>query len=184
MHGCKPLTLSGYASNKLQEEARTKSTLRYLTPYHIPRTPHYCLSNAYNPYQVTRANIKSRLLLDVYPLSRVTKRMKKTTEDICPICQLDEQENQVHFLLRCPKLEEVRPKYLPKLLELLPAAVRELVINDEHLFAGLLLDASHPDVNQHVTIEHQTRIQIEAITRDYVYALHISRTALVKVAES
>ena len=71
-----------------------------------------------------------------------------------------------------------------KLLELLPAAVRELVINDEHLFAGLLLDASHPDVNQHMTIEHQTRIQIEAITRDYVYALHTSRTALVKVAES
>ena len=68
--------------------------------------------------------------------------------------------------------------------KLLPAAVRELVINDEHLFTGLLLDASYPDVNQHVTIEHQTRIQIEAITRDYVYALHISRTALVKVAES
>ena len=57
-----------YASNKLQEEAGTKSTLRYLAPYHIPRTAQYCLSNAYNPYQVTRANIKSRLLLDVNPL--------------------------------------------------------------------------------------------------------------------
>ena len=119
----------------------------------------------------------------MYIPSRVTKRMRKSTEDICPICQLEEQENQVHFLLRCPKLEEVRPKYLRKLFAQY-VKVRGLVINDEHLFAGLLLDASQPDVNQHVTLEHRMWIQIEAITRDYVYALHISRTALVKVAES
>ena len=73
----------------------------------------------------------------------------------------------VHFLLRCPKLDEVQPRYPQILPELLPATLHDLVIHDEHLYAGLLLDARHPDVNQHRSLEHQMRIQIEAFTRDY-----------------
>ena len=70
------------------------------------------------------------------------------------------------------------------MLELLLATVSDIVINDKHLYVGLLLDASQLNINQHVTLEPQMRIRIEVITRDFMYTLHIFRTVLVKAAES
>ena len=45
----------------------------------------------------------------------------------------------------------------------------------------LILDPSHPAL-QGAPMEPKYRPNIEAVTRDYIFALHLKRTALVKMA--
>ena len=63
-----------------------------------------------NPYNVTRGNIKLRLLVDVYLLKTVRKRTKQTRNDLCPLCNGNQVEDREYFLLRCSVLESVRVK--------------------------------------------------------------------------
>ena len=56
------------AERDIQEEASTKSTLNSLNTAFSYRNVHECLAMVENPNQVTRSNIKCRLLVDVYPI--------------------------------------------------------------------------------------------------------------------
>ena len=66
------------AIKEIEEEVATKQTFRFLTPYMTPKHPHKC---------VTRANIKLRILLGVYPLATAKARMKQATSWTCTVCK-------------------------------------------------------------------------------------------------
>ena len=112
--------VSQAASQEIAEEALSKSTLRLLNPVFLLCTPHNALCHIENPLQVVCANTKICLLVDVYPLATVQRRMKQIDSDICYLCDLGETEDREHFLIRCDTLKEVRAKYLHRILDLIP----------------------------------------------------------------
>ena len=108
------------AERDIQEEASTKSTLNSLNTAFSYRNVHECLAMVENPNQVTRSNIKCRLLVDVYPIQTVMLRTRQTKSDICTLCNMKQAEDRVHFILVCPALQTVRDKYLCRLQEVVP----------------------------------------------------------------
>ena len=130
--------------------------------------------------QVVRANTKIHLLLDVYPLATVQRRMKQIGSDICSLCDLGETEDRVHFLIRCDALKEVLAKYLHHVLDLIPHIDNLNTENPDRFLVGIILDPSHPDVMEIHTLDPTSIPVLESITRDYIFALHLARTTIVK----
>ena len=172
--------VSQAASHEIAEEALSKSTLRLLNPVFSWRTPHNALCHIKNPLQVVLANTKIRLLVDVYPLTTVQRRMKQIDSDICSLCDLGETEERVHFLIRCNALKEVRAKYLHHVLFLIPHIDNLNTENPDQFLVGIILDPSHPDVMEIHTLDPTSIPVVESITRDYIFALHLARTTIVK----
>ena len=171
------------ASQEIAKEALSRSTLGLLNPLFTARTPHNALCHIENPLQVARANTKIRLLVDVYPLATVQKRMKQIDGDICSLCDLGETEDRLHFLTRCPALSEVRTKYLHRILALIPHTDDLDTENLDQFLVGLILDPSHPDVAEIHILDPSVIPEVETITRDYIFALHLKRTNIVKYAD-
>ena len=79
--------LLSHATEQIRLEATQISTLKYINPVITALVPHHCLRNIKNPFQVVQANIKSSILMDVYPLNTNRKRMKQISSDECDIMQ-------------------------------------------------------------------------------------------------
>ena len=164
----------------IEEEAQEKSTLRYLAPYHTPRATHDSVAHINNSRQVTRANVKTRVLLGVYPLANTKRRTKQSTTATCRLCHTDQDEDEVHFLTQCSSLEKERSNYMHRISQLIPNTDRSRVLQNNRLLTGIILDPDHPDVMQELQILPRSRAQLEEISRDFIYALHIKRSALVR----
>ena len=100
-----------HATEQIRQETTQKSTLKHINPIITVLVPHHCLRDIENPLQVVRANIKSRILMDVYPLNTNRKRMKQISSDECDICNNGAKEDIRHFLIECHSLDETRRKY-------------------------------------------------------------------------
>ena len=111
------------------------------------------------------------------------KRMKQIDGDICSLCDLGETEDRLHFLTRCSALSEVRTKYLHRILALIPHTDDLDTENLDQFLVGLILDPSHPDVAEIHILDPSVIPEVETITRDYIFALHLKRTNLVKYAD-
>ena len=164
----------------IEEEAQEKSTLRYLAPYHTPRATHDSVAHINNSRQVTRANVKTRVLLGVYPLANAKRRTKQSTTATCRLCHTDQDEDEVHFLTQCSSLEKERSNYMHRISQLIPNTDRSRVLQNNRLLTGIILDPDHPDVMQELQILPRSRAQLEEISRDFIYAVHIKRSALVR----
>ena len=169
-----------HANNEICEAASQRSTLRFLNPEYTPRKQHDCISHVDNPHQVTRANIKSRLLLDVYPLETVKLRMQLTKSDLCTLCENGDKEDLKHFLVKCEKFNATRSKYMRKITEEFSTDTRQRMRNDHELCVRLILDPAHFSLQECDKLDPERRPDYEHMTRDYIFAMHIKRTALVK----
>ena len=169
------------AIKEIEEEVATKQTLRFLTPYMTPKHPHECVSYIENHRQVTRANIKLRILLGVYPLATVRARMKQATSGTCTICKNNEDEDPIHFLTECNVYEDIRRSYLPRILNLVPKKIQTSILADNTSLTQFMLDPDHPDIiTTGLTLHADFRPNLEKVTRDYMFSLHIRRGGLVR----
>ena len=173
-------TIADMATREINTEAGTKKTLHMLNPEFTYNTPHSSVENIRNPRQVTRANIKTRLLTDVYPLEAVARRMKLTQHDTCKLCEADLPEDRVHFFAVCKAMADLREKYIPKILNLIPNTESPMIERDHHLLTALILDSSHPEVSSSLDPSPEVTIELEDMTRSYVFALHLRRSRLYK----
>ena len=123
----------------IEEEAKERSTLRYLPPYHTPRATHDSVAYINKSRQVTRANVKTRVLLGVYPLAITKRRTKQSTTATCRLCHTDQNEDEVHTLTQCSSLEKESSKYMHRISQLIPSADRSRVQNNR-LLTGIILD--------------------------------------------
>ena len=164
------------ANAEIAQDATQKSTLRYLNPETRLGVPHRSLEGIDNPFKVTRANIKVCVLIDVYPLQAVLYRMKQVANDIYPVCDDGSREDVDHFLASCGAYLDVRNKYEARFLPILgldTAASGKLLV-------GLILDATHPDVETYIQLEEDRISALEDVSRDCIYAMHLKRTAILK----
>ena len=94
-------TVNRYWNLKLQDDARQKSSLKFLDidSLKVGKT-HLLWENAgSDPMAVTKATIKCRMLLGVYTLQANRHRFNQyDVEPICPLCKT-EAEDRVHFIV-------------------------------------------------------------------------------------
>jgi hypothetical protein len=157
-------------------EASITSSLTYLAPKFTHGTVHRCISSVRTPGEVTRANVKLRLLTGSYKLQKHSFKFKEKSDSSCPICNAVEEDTQ-HFLLDCPPLEDVRGPYLRFIKELIPYVHphRDYVIQTPRLLTQLILDSSHPMLTPWIMAPDL----LEKTTRDMCYALHLRRSTLI-----
>ena len=102
----------------LKAEALTRTSLCNLNPT-FTKTLHNATLHIRNPREVTRATIKCQMLTGTYKLQTLRLRFKQTTSDTCITCG-EGSEDLKHMLLHCEPLEEVRRKYLSRIISILP----------------------------------------------------------------
>ena len=149
------LNIADKWTNKLSEEVEGKSTMklcnRDILKIHGVHPVWSSLPAVTR--EVKKVQIKARLLTGTYLLQSDMQRFsKEKDEQKCEPCQI-EQENMEHFLLRCPALNEKRKITLSKLKQ---TVADELNINQE------------------------TFKEIEMISRNLCYDLHVQRTLLYR----
>jgi hypothetical protein len=153
----------------------TKSTLALLQSEFLPNKLHDAVAFTSNVRQVTRANIKIRVMAGVYPLQTLRKNMKKAKDDTCLLCNTD-TEDTTHFLAACPALESVRKKQLVRLEALLPELLLDH-IKDPSLLTKLLLDTTQLQTFPPLDLPTP---QLQHATSELIYALHLKRSEILK----
>ena len=156
------------ARRNIKEAAENKSSLRYLSKNFIQGQVHPLLDSVYNTRQVTRANIKTRIVCGVYPFNGAKHKMKKISSPICSLCNTG-VEDLDHFMLHCSPLNPIRRKFQEKLDISLP---KLSTISD----LQAILDTRILAENCELPASQLTTIEL--ISRDLCFALHMEKTKL------
>ena len=107
---------------------------------------------------------------------------KEKDEQKCELCQI-EQENMEHFLLRCPALNEKRKITISKLKQTLIQSTgqdkwTETIVGNKTLLLQTIIDVTA--VADELNINQKTFKEIEMISRNLCYDLHVQRTLLYR----
>ena len=133
-----------------------------------------------NTLDVRRAEVKARLLTGTYTLQ--SNRANFNQYKVSPTCQLCkvDPETREHFLVTCSTLQDSRNIFLHKLkLVFNHSSEIDVVLRDPALGTQLLLDSSHPSVDQILQPSRQQTTQIELYSRELIFRLHQERTKLL-----
>mgnify|MGYP001821068751 FL=1 len=150
--------------SKLRQEAGEFKTLKFLNVNACTvGKVHPVWAVNTDPQQVELATVKTKLLVQRYPLYGLSCAGKNKS-NICPLCNGD-AETLPHFLLYCPTLEEHRTPLLSKITNLL------LLCGplNEDVWMQIILDASG------MGLDEATFKMIEITTRKLCFVLHHER---------
>lgn len=157
------------ATEMIKMEAENKSTLQYLSKEFISGAIHPTINHVTNSRQVTRANIKARIVSGVYPFQSLQYKIQKSKSPLCLLCGLHDEDLH-HFVLDCPALSHIRNKYHTDLGKCLPG---NLYISQLQAYLDTrILQGAH-------LITEEDVVNIEHTTRDLLFALHTERTKLL-----
>ena len=95
------------------------------------------------------------------------------------LCECDD-EDLLHMVIACKKLEEIRAKYVVYLENTVSSentSLWEDIKNDNSKMLQIWLDCTHPIFN--FTFSFQTVTNIEEISRNYLFAVHKERAILL-----
>ena len=154
------------ASRYIRELGEEKSTLKYLNKTFY-NTPHPAALHVNNCRQVTRANVKLQLLSGTFPFKQARFKMRKSENDTCPLCEMAPEDTS-HFIEDCPEMNSVRLQYKARINALLPHSTQ--MSTSVHLLDSRSLKAEYPQID----VE-----EIEAVTRDLMFAMSCKRSALI-----
>lgn len=165
---------------QLVTEARGKSSLNLLNFENIRLgTTHIVWKSCgTEPYEVTRASVKSKLLCGVYTLQSDKAKFKKQgVSALCLMC-FKEPEDRKHFVLRCPALADVRTKFMILLKDCLKDHVTDSILNelfsDDNSLLQLIIDCT-----KYHFILGDVSSNIERLSRSMCFALHQRRSFLL-----
>ena len=98
---------------------------------------------------------------------------------LCLLCECDD-EDLLHMVTACKKLEEIRAKYVAYLENTVSSentSLREDIKNDNSKMLQIWLDCTHSIFN--FTLPFQTVTNIEEISRNYLFAVHKEHSILL-----
>ena len=165
------------ASDEITEEANQLSTLEHLNPTWSYNKGHLSVTaGVSHQRQVTRANIKIRLLTGTYTLQTAQFRYGKATSDTCLMCK-DGPENTAHFILDCKYLQPCREGLFEQLADIVPYVYlnRNILLEDRDFMLQMTLDASHPKIQEMFNLTDDCKEELEILTRDRIFLLHKQR---------
>ena len=163
----------------VEEEAKSMSSLRFLNQTYCFDKCHSVVVSVTNPRQVERACIKSQMLTGTYTLQATRLKYKQVNSDICLLCG-EESEDLTHALLRCQATAGVRQKYLSAIDAAIPYVFRHraTVVKNERLLTQLIMDISHTSITELLSLSAACQSDIERISRDLCYAVHMARSRI------
>jgi len=161
----------------IEEQALSKSTLKYLCPRFTHNKCHNVVSFVKSPREVTRACIKTRMLTGTYPLQTTRLTYRQVPNDICPLCGVA-PEDLTHCLLECTATQQTRAKYMPTIMDVIPHINPNLptILHNREKLTHLLMDCSHPAIVTLMKLSMPIQEKLERKTRNMCYAIHIDRT--------
>jgi hypothetical protein len=150
---------------RLKEESQDMSSLKFVNMEHLYiGKMHKSLLNAMDTHSVHKITVATKLLVRRYPLSSNQTAGKRKT-DLCQLCKTGE-EDELHFILHCPKLLHAR---LPKLMKILEYIKLHGLSIDPDKLVTYVLDP----------VGSQLPKDLIDLSRDMLYALHINRVNLL-----
>ena len=150
-------------TEKLKEEAATKSSLAYLNVKRCSTSKmHPVWLKLESTLDVRKASVKAKLLVQRYPLA-TSRTAGPHRTDVCPLCKKD-PETMTHFLLHCPVSNGVRGPYIHRILN---TCRNYRIPIDEDSLTRIILDSNYLPMED---LDH------EATCRNLTYKLHNLRT--------
>ncbi|CAG2255579.1 unnamed protein product [Mytilus edulis] len=170
-----------YWITKLKSEASEKSSLNLLNYADAEFGSIHSIWNTCGsePYSTLRACIKSKLACNTYTLQcDKSKFSKRQISAICPLCGI-EDENRLHFILRCSSLDNVRNSFIQSLKTFIKDVVTTKLYDE--LFCSeintlqLIIDCSVFHF-----LSRGDVFKVECITRGLCFKLHQVRSNLLR----
>ena len=178
--------VDNYVHQSWVEEGNSKSTLAYLNLHDcFVGKVHSCWKSvSHNTRDVRRAIIKVKILTGTYILQY--NKAKFNQYDVSPICCLCEaaEEDRIHFLLGCSRLNSVRRKYLEKIRSILcgiDVSISHQIMSNQKLLMQLLMDLSKLGVFDSHQVDISTYEELESVSRNMCFALHSKRVQLLSL---
>ena len=178
--------VDNYVHQSWVEEESGKSTLAYLNLHDcFVGKVHSCWKSvSHNTRDVRRAIIKVKILTGTYILQY--NKAKFNQHDVSPICCLCEaaEEDRIHFLLGCSRLNSVRQKYLEKIRSILcgiDISISHQIMSNQKLLMQLLMDLSKLGVFDSHHVDSSTFEELESVSRNMCFALHSKRVQLLSL---
>ena len=165
-------------------DIETKSSLNYLNPdaLRAGKVHQVYAFVRNNVHDVRRAEVKARLLTGTYTLQ--SNRAKFNQFNVSPICQLCNKhpETREHFLTSCESLKNIRTLYINKIRSLLDHSSSNIniLLDDPANCTQLLLDSSHPDIDNILQLNSDQISQLELYSRELIFKIHLERTKTIK----
>ena len=166
----------------LKDETVSQTTVRYLNTSLCSLThPHTVWQTVQSSVRdVTRAMVKAKLLTGTYSLESKKIKYGKADTGICPLCH-EEVESREHFVVLCPSLQDIRTPYVTQFRDLIKThlgTIESINSTSPSVILRNILDPSHVSRNPAFIRE------AERITRCLCYALHHTRTALLRADDN
>ena len=161
----------------LLEQMSNQSTTKYINTEACSLVkPHHVWTTAGTSIRkISRANVKVKILTGTYNLQGKRMKFKNSKENgFCKLCQT-EIEDRVHFIVRCPLLQECRVPYLNELDNLFRKHVPffNLPKSTDDVLTRIIIDPSF--VCKTKLLLHKA----EELTQRLVYTLHHNRSSLL-----
>ena len=127
--------------------------------------------------------LKQRLVTGTYTLQ--SNRAKFNQFNVSPVCQLCNKhpETREHFLTSCESLKNIRTLYINKVRSLLEHSSSNIniLLDDPASCTQLLLETSHPDINNILQLNSDQIRQLELYSRELIFKIHLERTKIVTI---
>ena len=168
-----------------RDDIESKSSLKYLNPdaVRVGKVHHVYASVRNNIHDVRRAEVKARLLTGTYTLR--SNRAKFNQFNVSPTCQLCNKnpETREHFLTSCESLNSIRTVYINKIRSLFEHSSCDIntLLDDPASCTQLVLDASHPDIENTLHLNSEQTRQLELYLRKLIFKIHLERTKILSV---
>jgi hypothetical protein len=168
-------TIVTHWETSLRKETMAYKSLKYLSLASMvgAQTPAVWTSASHSVFETAKAAVKCKLLAGTYPLQNTHRKFNQHAVDsTCLLCETGE-EDVIHFLTSCEKLQELRDLHLPRLCEAIKGwDPTHRILLDSTTIVQLLLDCS--TIISHSGSPDIVR-EVEKISRDYIYAIHCQR---------
>jgi hypothetical protein len=166
-----------YYSNRLTEEAQTKSSLKYIYFNNSKdgKVHNIWKSCGSEPYAVTSAALKTKIATGTIILQ---KQVSRFSNKICQLCS-KEIEDILHFIVRCSALQKVRSPFLTAIQDAIYSNVNrdisdDILKNEENLCQIII------DCTKCVFLPKKLQIHLEAISRVLCHRLFHYRSTQLK----
>ena len=173
-------TIQEYWREILHDAASSCSTLDLLDTSRLTLdAPHpVWVAAGRDSINTKRAVIQMWLLLGVFNTQEKLFKMKKVKSAVCVLCQSNEIEDRVHFMLSCSTLADIRDDFLSKLRSI--STVVDRYIEVSKYFLLCLLDPFSPLVPQELRDSWESEDAIYQISRNFCFAMHNKRTKIIE----
>ena len=116
------------------------------------------------------------MLTGTYILQTSKAKFGQAVDGTYQMC-MEEDEDLVHVLLRCPAIQNARNKQLPRFMKAIPHVLNNLAhaLNDPKLLIQLIMDPTHPSISNHISIPPQCEEGLERSSRNICYSIHSGR---------